>query len=90
MGLLANTLANATGRTVIDKTELTGKYDYILEWTPDGGATNPDDAGAAAAADTPGPTIFTALQEQLGLRIESAKGPVETVVIDSVDHPSPN
>jgi uncharacterized protein (TIGR03435 family) len=88
MAMLANTLSNATGRPVIDKTGLTGKYDYILEWAPDGGAAPGPDA--AQPVDSPGPTIFTALQEQLGLKLESSKGPVENVVIDHVDHPSAN
>jgi uncharacterized protein (TIGR03435 family) len=86
MGLLANTLSNATGRPVVDKTGLTGKYDYVLEWTPDAAAGENADAPAAGT----GPTIFTALQEQLGLKLEAAKGPVDTIVIDSVDRPSAN
>jgi uncharacterized protein (TIGR03435 family) len=59
----------------------------VLEWTPDMAATGPD---APPPPDTPGPTIFTALQEQLGLKLESSKGPVETYVIDKVDRPSEN
>ncbi len=89
ISMLANTLSNATGRPVIDKTGLTGKYDYILEWTPDAGAAGPGQ-DAPPPVDSPGPTIFTALQEQLGLKLESSKGPVENIVIDRVDHPSAN
>jgi uncharacterized protein (TIGR03435 family) len=89
MSMLANTLSNATGRPVIDKTGLTAKYDYILEWAPDGGTGSPGQ-DAPQPVDSPGPTIFTALQEQLGLKLESSKGPVENVVIDHVDHPSAN
>jgi uncharacterized protein (TIGR03435 family) len=63
---------------VIDRTGLTGKYDYVLEWSFD------SDASIA------GPTIFTALQEQLGLRLESVKAPVDTLVIDRIERPSPN
>jgi uncharacterized protein (TIGR03435 family) len=80
--MLVATLSNATHRTVVDKTGLTGRYDFVLDWTPDLlGA--PADAGS-------GPTIFTAVQEQLGLRLESGKAPVDMVVIDHVDRPSAN
>jgi uncharacterized protein (TIGR03435 family) len=78
---LTNTLASATGRPVIDKTGLTAKYDYKLEYAPED--QQPD-------ADPTGPSIFTAVQEQLGLKLESAKGPVEIFVIDHVERPSGN
>lgn len=84
---LVTNLADVVGRPVVDKTDLTAKYDYVLEWTPDMPATGPD---APQAVDGPGPTIFTALQEQLGLKLESSKGPVDTYVIDKVDRPSEN
>jgi len=87
MGLLATNLANAVGRPVFDKTGLTEKYDWVLEWTPDMAATGLD---APPQVDSPGPTIFTALQEQLGLKLEASKGPVETIVIDRVGRPSEN
>jgi uncharacterized protein (TIGR03435 family) len=87
MGLLATNLANAVGRPVFDKTGLTEKYDWVLEWTPDMAATGLD---APTQVDSPGPTIFTALQEQLGLKLEASKGPVETIVIDRVGRPSEN
>lgn len=83
-------------RTVIDQTGLTGKYDFSLHWTPDDGALSVKDgagslpAGSSAASDSSGPSIFTAIQEQLGLKLESKKGPVEIVVIDHVERPSPN
>lgn len=83
--LLTNTLSNILGRTVVDKTGLTGKYDYLLEWSPDVAAADATDAAAGS-----GPTIFTAVQEQLGLKLESSKGPVDTIVIDHVDRPSEN
>jgi uncharacterized protein (TIGR03435 family) len=78
---LLTTLASATGRPVLDKTGLTGKYDYKLEYAPED--SQPD-------ADSTGPSIFTALQEQLGLKLESGKGPVEIIVIDRVERPSGN
>jgi bla regulator protein BlaR1 len=87
MGLMAMNLSNNVGRPVVDKTGLTEKYDWVLEWTPDMPAAGPD---APQPVDSPGPTIFTALQEQLGLKLESSKGPVETYVIDKVDRPSEN
>jgi len=87
MSMMAMNLSNNVGRPVIDKTGLTEKYDWVLEWTPDMPATGTD---APQPVDTPGPTIFTALQEQLGLKLESSKGPVDTYVIDKVDRPSEN
>jgi len=88
--MLANNLANAVGRPVVDKTGLTAKYDWVLEWTPDAPATGPAGPDANQPVDSPGPTIFTAVQEQLGLKLESTRGPVETIVIDRVDRPSAN
>jgi uncharacterized protein (TIGR03435 family) len=70
------------GRTVIDKTGLTGKYDWILEWRPL--SLNSTDS------DETGPSLFTALKEQLGLKLEPARGPVQIVVVDAVSAPSPN
>jgi bla regulator protein BlaR1 len=89
---LEQALSQQLGRTVIDKTGLTGNYDFTLQWTPDqalsgGFAGEPKDS--ASAPDT-GPSIFTAIQEQLGLRLESQKGPVDILVIDRVEQPSEN
>lgn len=86
ISMLVNNLSSAVGRPVLDKTGLAERYDFVLQWTPDvAAAENPD----AAPADS-GPTIFTALQEQLGLRLETAKGPVDTIVIDQIERPSAN
>ena len=91
---LLATLASAVGRPVIDKTGLKGKYDYRLEYAPNSGlAPTPggDSTGAAPSdAEPSGPNIFTAVQEQLGLKLESAKGPVAIYVIDHVEKPSDN
>ncbi len=82
------------GRTVLDKTGLSGKYEVTLQWMPEQGPdqTFPGPVGGAQAAapppDASGPTIFTAIQEQLGLRLESIKGPAEFLVIDHVERPS--
>ena len=82
-------LSTVTGRAVIDKTGLSGKYDITLKWTPDepqsgiardGG----NEAPRPEAADS-APSLFTALQEQLGLKLESQKGPVEQIVIDHIE-----
>jgi uncharacterized protein (TIGR03435 family) len=91
MAELAQTLTQDSsrdmGRMIIDKTGLEGRYDLVLQWMPDSGST----AMANTANDGPdGTSIFTALQEQLGLKLESAKGPVKTLVIDHVEQPSEN
>ena len=79
---LAAQLSSVERRSVIDKTGLTGSYDIDLKWTP-------DDAPAGGDADT-GPSIFTALQEQLGLKLAPGKVPVLTVVVDRVQKPEAN
>lgn len=79
------------GRPVLDKTGLAGVFNVKLQWTREG--YKPRDDGATSNEPQPdpnGPSIFTALQEQLGLKLEPQKGPVETVVIDHVERPSPN
>jgi len=80
---LTGALSAIMRRTVIDKTGFTGTFDVNLEWTRDQG---PD----ISSADATGPSIFTVLQEQLGLKLESAKGPVEVLVIDHVEKPDAN
>ncbi len=83
-------------RTVLDKTGLKGTYDITLLWTPeDDQAPMPNGAegsrqGGGPAADSSGASIFTAIQEQLGLKLESQKGQVEGLVIDHVERPSEN
>jgi uncharacterized protein (TIGR03435 family) len=84
-GDLAGSLSFFLGRLVLDKTALTGKYDIALQWTPE-----PVQTQSAAPPEAGPPSIFTALQEQLGLKLESAKGPVKTLVIDHVARPSEN
>jgi uncharacterized protein (TIGR03435 family) len=74
------------GRVVINKTGLTGNYEFTLKWTPD--TSGP--AGEAPAPDNSGPGLFTALEEQLGLKLVSQKGSVETLIVESVDRPSAN
>lgn len=97
LDMLTRTLSSQLGRTVIDRTGLKGNFDFKLTWTPDPGqSAGPPGGGPPPGADAPpppdpnGPSIFTALQEQLGLRLESQKGPVEMLVIDRVEKPSEN
>jgi uncharacterized protein (TIGR03435 family) len=73
---LARSLAVDLERPVVDKTGLTGDYDYSLRYIPNG-------ASAQLAGDSDGPDLVTAVQEQLGLKLESKKGPVEMLVVDS-------
>jgi len=84
-------LSRILGRVVVDKTGLTAKYDIELDWAPDQNfaGLGPGDPGQAPP-DNSGPSIYSALQEQLGLRLESQKGPVEVLIIDHVEKPSEN
>lgn len=80
MPALAEFLAERVGRPVLDRTGLSGPFEITLDWAI-------DDAPAADGVD-PGPSLFTALQEQLGLKLDSTKGPVETIVVDRADRVS--
>jgi uncharacterized protein (TIGR03435 family) len=80
-------------RTVIDKTGFTGLFDFRLDFLPDettAALPPPPPDAASASLDSRNPSILTALQEQLGLRLESTKGPVDVIVIDHVERPSAN
>jgi uncharacterized protein (TIGR03435 family) len=91
VGLLAEELAKIVGRVVVDKTGIEGRYDLKLSWTPDDGAAPVlNGSGSSSAAADSGPSIFTAIEEQLGLKLEPQKGPVEVLVIDHVEMPSEN
>ena len=81
-------LSRQLGRTVIDRTGLTGNYDFTLRWSPDNGATSASNE-PGAQADTL-PSIFTAVQEQLGLKLESTKAPASVLVVDHLERPSQN
>jgi uncharacterized protein (TIGR03435 family) len=95
MAAITLMLAVYTGRTVLDKTGLKGSFSFTLDWTryleppPSRGGDQPLPAGAFDPASVE-PAISTALQEQLGLKLESGKGPVEILVIDHVERPSEN
>jgi uncharacterized protein (TIGR03435 family) len=88
--LLANQLSQELGRPVIDKTGLAGVYDFTLKWMPEPGLPLPERESGPTAVDGLGPSLFTAIQEDLGLRLEGAKGPVETLVIDHLEKPNAN
>lgn len=79
MAALTRALSGSLGRPINDETGLKGQYDFTLTWTPD-----------EIVGDVSGPSLFTALQDQLGLKLESKKAPVETIVIDHIGTPSPN
>lgn len=86
---LTQVSARELGRFVVDKTGLEGKYDLTLKWSPDNRSAAMTDPSNESAAPL-GPSIFTALQEQLGLKLESTKAPVQTLVIDHIEQPSEN
>ncbi|MGB9030045.1 MAG: M56 family metallopeptidase [Acidobacteriaceae bacterium] len=77
-------------RVVVNKTGLTGNYDWTLRWTPE--ATSGVNGGTLPppGSDDFAPSLFTALEEQLGMKLESQKGSVETLVVDSIDRPTAN
>jgi uncharacterized protein (TIGR03435 family) len=88
---LVPTLADLVGRPVIDKTGLTGLYDFSLKYAPDGryaGPFTPPPGAPAPPVDPNLPGLTTAVQEQLGLKLEGARGPVEVVIIDKFEKPT--
>jgi uncharacterized protein (TIGR03435 family) len=94
LATLCSMLGQILGRPVVDKTGINGYYDFRLVFSREGIPTNGPappaavDGGPGLNASDPRPSIFTALQEELGLKLESSKGPVEVIVIDSVEKPS--
>jgi len=90
---LARSLSGFVNRVVSDKTGLSGKYDFQLTYTPEGRGLPGVPVGPPVGADAPpadpnGASIFTALQEQLGLKLDSQKGMVDVLVIDSIEQPT--
>jgi uncharacterized protein (TIGR03435 family) len=92
MAQFAFTISRFVNRPVLDKTGLAGNFDFDLQWTPEQmpptAPPGPPGAPQLPPIDPNGPSIFTAVQEQLGLKLESTKGPVDVVVIDSVEQPT--
>ena len=86
MPLFAQNLSGPAGRIVVDKTGLSGAYDIVVEYTSDSAAA----PGPPPPADTNNPGIFTALEEQLGLKLQAERGPIEVLVIDRVERPTEN
>ena len=89
MDTFATVLSRQFERDVLNRTNLSGKYDFQLDWTPDSGPC-PAPPDSEAGSVTALPSIFTAIQLQLGLKLESSKGPVEFLVIDRVERPTDN
>jgi uncharacterized protein (TIGR03435 family) len=89
---LTRILSQRLGHNVLDKTGLTGKYDLAMQWPPPEDRPGPmfDGGEGGNAAESSGPSIFTVIQEQLGLKLESHKTAVEVLVIDHVEAPSAN
>lgn len=96
IAVLALMLEGQAGRSVLDRTGLEGSFEVDLTWTPDfianrpAGAPPPPPGFNGQTVDLNGPTLFTALQEQLGLKLESGKAEIEVFVIDSVSRPTPD
>ena len=92
IGLLAASLTSLPGvfltHTVIDRTGLSGRYDFTLEWTPE--SNQPLSSEAGIQSDPHGPTFDEALKEQLGLKLESTRAPQELLIVDHVERPSEN
>jgi uncharacterized protein (TIGR03435 family) len=84
---LASTLTRVMGRVVLNRTGLTGKFDLDLHWTDLAQLFQPD---VAIPQPADGPSLLTALQEQLGLRLDSRKGPVEILVVKQAERPIPD
>ena len=92
IALLAEQLAETLGRVVLDRTSIQGRYNIDLTWTPDD-STAPLSGSSGSASAAPlssGPSIFTAIREQLGLKLEPEKAPVDVLVVDRVNLPTPN
>jgi uncharacterized protein (TIGR03435 family) len=87
MEALARLLRGATGRMVVDKTGLTGSYRLVMEYDRLAAIRGPD---AAPTAGSPPPSVFTAVQDQLGLKLEPSKALLDTLIIDRLERPTEN
>jgi len=86
MSSLVEVLTHELGTAVTDRTGLDGRFDLILEWTDPTAAPVPSQSGTTPAA----PTLTTAVQEQLGLKLERKRGPVDVIVVDDIRRPDPD
>ena len=89
LSVIANALGGMVRRMVIDKTGLTGKYDVYVGWKPEGQQAVAEEVPRGQDVDAP-ESVFVALEEQVGLRLESQKAPVPVIVIESAETPTPN
>ena len=89
-GQLVSALAPAAGRIVFDHTGLSGYFDIDLEWNPGQEQTPRPDGAPAQTINPSAPPIFTAIREQLGLRLEGGHAPIEVVVVHAAERPAPN
>ena len=88
MDMLANSLSVMDlGRPAMDRTGLSGRYDFVIEWAPGTGGAAAD---AGALPDLPGPTNLQALRDELGLKVESTTGAVKIPIVDRVERPTEN
>jgi uncharacterized protein (TIGR03435 family) len=97
LALLVEQLSGTLKCPVVDNTGLAGNYDFDLQWTPDDGPISAADGSIDgqqalqnASSDSPGPSLFTAIKEELGLELKPQRGPVDTLVIDHIEMPSAN
>jgi uncharacterized protein (TIGR03435 family) len=97
LSVFANAISPTVQRIVVDRTGLSGNYDWYVRWTPERLPQRPPGTPAdqpfrmnGLEIDPNGPSIFTAVQEQLGLKLEAARGPVEVLVIDHIERPTPD
>jgi bla regulator protein blaR1 len=100
ISFMVGILSQQMGKTIVDKTGLTGKYDFSWQFVPSaaqirqfGGMpaeSGPGGSSSGIPSDPDGTDLFTAVQEQLGLKLESGKGPIEVIVIDHMEKPSGN
>ena len=85
---LATSLSQIVGRPVVDRTGIAGAFHFRLKYAPTSGPPTEGDNALPSSDNLP--SLFAAVQEQLGLKLESAKGPVDVLVIEHAERPSPN
>jgi uncharacterized protein (TIGR03435 family) len=90
MAKFAEYLSTRLDRPVIDETGIEGNFNFDLQYSEESLSSNPERANGTAALDTSAPAIFTAVQEQLGLKLKARKAPVDTIAVDHVEAPSEN